>query len=238
MLLAPPRSPSPPVLSHLREDSPDPDAPYTRPAGHENHSSFAAFVLDPTVAYSYRTPLLSELQSTTDNLVQGEAALRRALGRLWKVLSEDRPGPSDQAKAETKREDDMETEDANGRVPAEDEGDDELNDRERRLARAPDLTLPVNKLFLSPLPVDGASEMPPSRFETPQMQLENMEKFFAVMKEVQDQSREYVERLDEIREGLGDVKRQRDIIWLKARKQALEELKAVDQEVANGHDEV
>ena len=42
------------------------------------------------------------------------------------------------------------------------------------------------------------------------MQMENMEKFFGVLRELQDDSREYLERLDEIREGLGNVRQQRN----------------------------
>ena len=131
----------------------------------------------------------------------------------------------------------MDVQDTNGRAVDEEENDG-LDDRERRLSRAPDLTLPMHRLFLTPLPNDGAGIMEPSHLGSPEMQLETMEKAFAVLREVQDDSREYVERLDEIRETLGDVKRQRDIIWLKSRKQALAELQAIEQVAVEEQNEI
>ncbi len=110
-----------------------------------------------------------------------------------------------------------------------DEGDEDMSERDRRVARAPDLSRPMHKLFLTPFPNGGTHMMEPSHFGSPQMQLENMEKAFATLRELQDDSREYSERLAEIRESLGDVKRQRDVIWMKTRELALEELKAIDE---------
>lgn len=153
------------------------------------------------------------------------------MGRLWKVLSEeDNPHVVPSPEDEIKDDDHMDLLDSSGRALDEEGNEnDELTDRERRLARAPDLTLPMHRLFLTPLPSDGPDMLEPSHLGSPEMQLETMEKAFAILREVQDDSREYVERLDEIREGLGDVKRQRDLIWLKSRKQALKELQAIEQ---------
>ncbi|KAI5124438.1 hypothetical protein M0805_008322 [Coniferiporia weirii] len=220
LLTEPPRSPSPPTLSHLRETSPPLGAPYARPA--DAHGSYAAFVLDPAMAHSYRTHLLSDLQQTAENLAQGEAALTRALGRLWKVLSEEEEMADDGSR-------DAEGTGAAKREEGEYE-DDDMSERGRRLARAPDVTPPSHKLFLTPFPNGGTNMLEPSHFGSPQMQLENMEKSFGTLWELQDDSREYVDRLGEIRESLGDVRRQRDVLWTKIREQALEELKTVEQQ--------
>ena len=191
-------------------------------------------MLDPAVAHSYRTHLLDDLQRTTDNLIQGEATLTRALGRLWKVLSEEELVRDDGVKKgeeEGTRLTNGVLENGMNGERREDmvEDEEEMSERERRLARAPDLSRPMHKLFLTPFPNGGTNMMEPSHFGSPQMQLENMEKSFATLRELQDDSREYVERLAEIRETLGDVKRQRDILWMKTREQALEELKEIDQ---------
>ncbi|KAH8120572.1 hypothetical protein DFH11DRAFT_1560811 [Phellopilus nigrolimitatus] len=213
-LMRPSRSPSPPTLRHLRETSPPLSAPYTRPAS--AHGSYSAFVLDPAMAHSYRTHLLGDLQQTTENLVQGEATVTRALGRLWKVLSEEEHGESGaNAEGVAKRE--------------EADEDDEMSERDRRIARAPDVAQPMHKLFLTPFPNGGTSMLEPSHFGSPQMQLENMEKSLASLRELQDDSREYVERLEEIRESLGDMRRQRDVLWMNVREHALQELESVDQ---------
>ena len=216
------RSASPPTLPHLRESPPPMTAPYAPPA--TEHTSYAAFVLDPAMTHSYRTHLLADLQHTTENLIQGEAMLNRAFGRLWKVLSEEenvrKSGPEEQAKRED----------------AENE-EEEMTERERRIARAPELAQPIHKLFLTPFPNGGTPILEPSHFGSPQMQLENMEKNLATLRELQDDSREYVERLEEIREGLGDVRRQRDFLWMKIRENALvelEDLNEKDTETTNG----
>lgn len=106
-----------------------------------------------------------------------------------------------------------------------DEEVDELTEREKRLLRAPDLDPPLHKLFLTP--INGDTITDPSLFATPQMQLETLEKSLVAIKEMQDDSREYVERLEEIREGLGDLRAQRDLVWRKIRENGLEELKGL-----------
>lgn len=225
-MLGPPRSPSPPVLSHLRSLSPPLDASYARASGvgggPGSHGSYAAFVLDPAMAHSFRTHLLADLQATAENLAQGEATLSRALGRLWKVLSEEEHA-ADIEEGLPKRED------------GEDE-DVEMDERARRLARAPDVAPTMHKLFLTPFP-NGASSFEQSQFGSPEMQLENLEKGFGTLRELQDDSREYVERLQEIREGLGDVRRQRDMLWMKVRNQALHELEEIEDVDADGLDD-
>jgi hypothetical protein len=158
--------------------------------------------------------LPQDLQRAAENLIEGEAALKQTLGRLWQVLSEDPDGLTREADAESyvaKREE-------------MDEGSSsDLTEREKRLLRAPDLTRPMHKLFLTS--VTSETLMEPSTLFDPQMQLDTLEKSIVVIKELQDDSREYVERLEEIREGLGELRTQRDLVWRKIRENALDELK-------------
>jgi DNA-binding Lrp family transcriptional regulator len=58
----------------------------------------------------------------------------------------------------------------------------------------------------------------------PENQLSRLEKSLAILRELQDDGREYVERLSEIREGLGDVRAQRNVIWNMVRERAVKEL--------------
>lgn len=206
------RSSSPPSLPHLRSPSPPLEAPY--PAPITQHLSFSSFVMDKAVTHSFRSSLLDELEQATNGLIEGEATMRKALGRLWQVISEDpdeRPGDTSLV---PKREDEDEDE----------EEEEEEDERERRLARAPDLTPSTHKLFLLSYPNGGPPVFEPSQFSSPEMQLESLEKSLAALRELQDDGREYVERLEEIREGLGDIKAQRDEIWTMVRERALKEM--------------
>lgn len=209
-LLPESRSPSPPTLSHLRPDTP-PTESYTPP--NTDHNCYASFLLDQSIAQSFRSRLLQDLQRSTENLIEGEAVLKQTLGRLWQVMKEDPDGPTREAESEAL-------------VAKREEGDEESEEqtlREKRMQRAPNLTPPVHKLFITPMNSETLVE--PSAFVDPQMQTETLEKALLLIKELQDDSREYVERLEEIREGLGDMRAQRDLVWRKIRENALEELK-------------
>ena len=59
------------------------------------------------------------------------------------------------------------------------------------------------------------------------MQRDTLEKSLATLRELQDDGREYVERLEEIREGLGEARTQRDGVWELVRKKAIQELRDV-----------
>lgn len=157
--------------------------------------------------------MLTELQQVTNNIIQGEATLRRALGRLWQVMSED---PDKRA--------------VNGVVPKQEDDDIAEGDAtEQRLARAPDLTPTTHKIFIA------ADSVPPPQgydYLTPEAQMETLEKSLAVLRDFQSDGREYVERLEEIREVIGDVKKQKEAIWDIIREKAIRELQ--DQIVPPG----
>ncbi|KAJ7919118.1 hypothetical protein B0H13DRAFT_1606455 [Mycena leptocephala] len=207
------RSLSPPALPHLsRSVSPPIQSPYPPPTS--QHLSYSSFVMDKAVTHTFRSNLLDELEHATNGLIEGEGTMRRALGRLWQVISEE----TDASTVPTvvpKQEDD-------------DEDADELDEVAKRVARAPDLTVAAHKLFLWSFANGGG---PPvyehSHFASPETQLEGLEKSLSTLRELQDDGREYTERLEEIREGLGDVRAQRNGIWGFVREKAVEELKEV-----------
>jgi len=167
--------------------------------------------MDKAVTHTFRSSLLDELEHATNELIEGEAIMKRALGKLWHVMGEDpdhRPG---EAPLVPKREEEeLDTEDQ--------------DDLSRRLARAPDLTLPIHKLFLLPYHTGGPPVFEPSHFAAPEMPLERLEKSLATLRELQDDGREYVERLQEIREGLGEVRAQRNGIWDMVRERVVMEM--------------
>ncbi|KAG7099498.1 hypothetical protein E1B28_001344 [Marasmius oreades] len=196
------RSLSPPTLSHLsRSPSPPLTAPYPQASPHLSYSSF---VLDKAITHTFRSKLLDELEHATNGLIEGEATMKRALGRLWQVMSED-PDQNNLDKIVPKRED----EEADGNT---------------QTSNVPDLTPPIQKLFFVSYPNNTSMYGEQSHFTSPQHQHENLERAMAVLRELQDDGREYVERLQEIREGLGDVRAHRDGIWDMVRARAIQEL--------------
>lgn len=204
------RSPSPPTLPHLsRSPSPPLTSPYPPPTS--VHLSYSSFVLDKSVTYTFRSKLLDELEHATNGLIEGEATLRHALGRLWQVMSEDPDHKEVETPVITKMED-------------EDEGREEQDDRSQRIIRAPDLTPTTHKIFIN---TDGDPTAHESHFSQPETQLESLQKSMLLLRELQDNGREYVERLQEIREGLGDVRAQRNTIWDTVRERAVKELQNV-----------
>lgn len=207
LMLAPPeRSPSPPCLPHLeRSPSPPLISPYPPPQA--AHLSYSSFVMDKSVTHTFRSRLLDELEQATNGLIEGEASLNRALGRLWQVISEDPDEKNEKTSVIPK---------------LEEEDDPELDDpKARRVARAPDLTHPSQKIFLTSHP-NGAPPYDPDPAQA--RDAETLERSLCALRELQDDGREYVERLQEIREGLGDVKAQRNIIWDVVRERAIKEL--------------
>jgi hypothetical protein len=167
--------------------------------------------MDKAVTHTFRSSLLDELEHATNGLIEGEASMRRALGRLWQAMSEDPEKQFGDVPIVPKRED-------------EDNAPEEQGDREGRLARVPDLTPVIHKLFLLSHPNGAPPVFEQSHFASPEMQLDSLEKSLAALRELQDDGREYVERLQEIREGLGDVRAQREGIWDLVRERAIAEL--------------
>lgn len=138
--------------------------------------------------------------------------MKQALGRLWQVMNEDPDKRPDDTSVVPKRED-------------EDEHPEEHDEQTRRLVRAPDLTPSTHKIFLLSYPAGVPPNHDPSHFAGPETQLNTLEKNLATLRELQDDGREYIERLQEIRETLGDVRAQRNIIWDLVRERTVKELR-------------
>ena len=171
------------------------------------HLTYTSLVLDKGVTQAFRSKLLDELEQTTNSIIESEGFLRRALGRLWQAISEDPDAPTGDTDVPLKREDEDSAED---------------DDRQRRLARAPNLMPITHKLFLTRFSTDTTTGFDLPSIET---QTDSMEKSFAVLREFQDDGREYAERLEEIRDGIGDVRGQRDAVWDIVRRKAIDELR-------------
>lgn len=174
--------------------------------------------MDKGVTHTYRSELLDELEESTNDLIEGETQLRRALGRLWQVINED----PDKGSADS------------ALVPKREEGGEgeESDDREERIARAPDLTPAVHKLFLSSYSERSTPGFDQSQFSQPRVAMDNLEKSMATLRELQDDGREYIERLEEIREGVGFARTQRDGVWTLVRERALKELQDTARDAA------
>jgi hypothetical protein len=197
------RSPSPPTLPHLADPPPPMTAPYPQPISPTQ--SYAAFVMDKSITRTFRSNLLDEQEKGTSNLIENQAKLRRALGRLFHVMNY---AANKQEQVVTKREED-------------DEDEEEMDDREKRVARAPDLTPPIHKLFLCS--VEGAG-FEPSHFSSNGSQHGNLDKAMVSLRELAEDDREYIERLQEIRERLGETRAHKEGIWEMARHRAIGEL--------------
>ncbi|KAJ8514936.1 hypothetical protein ONZ45_g7571 [Pleurotus djamor] len=190
------RSPSPPTLPHLRSPSPPIVPPYVAPT--VQHLSYTGFVLDKAVVHTFRSNLLDELEQSTNNLIENEGVMRRALGRLWQVIEEDsEPKPS-----------------PGSVVPKREDVDEHAEGQDDQAGRAPDLIPAAHKTFLGSFqPNNTPTPYQQSFFSSPESQLDSLEKSLAVLRDLQDDGREYVERLEEIREGLGDVRAERNVVW-------------------------
>ncbi|KAI6045058.1 hypothetical protein EDC04DRAFT_2638219 [Pisolithus marmoratus] len=210
------RSPSPLRLPHLRSPSPPLVAPYPLPM--TQHLSFTSFVMDRSVTHSFRSSLLDELEHATNRLIEGEAVMKRAMGRLWQVINDNTgKDPQEEEMVVPKRED------------ADSNVDEELD---RGFERAPDPVPNAHKLFLTSYPENDAPVLDPSQFASPEMQQDSLEKALATLRELQDDGREYVERLEEIRESLGDARSQRDVVWEMVREKAVKEIQDATFDVA------
>jgi hypothetical protein len=91
--------------------------------------------MDKSVTHTFRSSLLDELEQVTNGLVEGEATLKRALGRLWQVMSEAPDNKKEHTTLVPKLED-------------EEDDTDGPDDQARRVARAPDLTPSTHRIFL------------------------------------------------------------------------------------------
>lgn len=204
------RSPTPeiPTLPHLRSSTPPLTASYTHMPTISR--DFTSFVLDPSVQHAFTSTHFTSLQDTATELIAGEAAMRKAFGGLWRILQ-----------GELQRRDPADSQDEDG---GEEGDEDDMRVSLRRWRRDPTLPEipPLADLFVSPVPValGGASD----RYVSSQSQLETFEWCLGVMRELADHGKEYLSRLEEIRNGLGEAGAIRRSVWQACRKTALDEM--------------
>ena len=205
------RSPSPPILPHLRSPSPPLCAPYPMPEVEQNN--WTAFVMDSAVTHTFRSHALQDLEHTTNGMIEGETAFKRAMGRLWRVLGEDPDRAKDAEDIVPKRE--VEEEGAPG-------------EQARRIAPIPDMTPTIHKIFLTPHANGSTAET--AHLPHPEAQLESLERSLSFIRDFQDDRREYAELMEEIREALGNIRAQRDAVWTVVRTNAIRELRTMAAE--------
>ncbi|KAF8610819.1 hypothetical protein BDV93DRAFT_517914 [Ceratobasidium sp. AG-I] len=219
-LLPPPESTSPPTprLAHRRSPTPPSAAPYAPPIS--IHSSYTSFVLDPSVQHSFHSTTINELERTATELVEGESALRRALGSLFRAMDveadEDR-----QRFAQPNKGSAANGVGQNGLPKPEPNGD--VEDAEVS-ARA--LMLPIHRRFITPHPVPLPPIYESNMLISQETQIETFEKSLAFLRELMDDGIEFTERLEEIREGLGTERAIRKGVWKGVRLRALHEMEA------------
>lgn len=195
-----------------------------------------SFILDPSVQHAFTSPHFTTLQDTATELISGEAAMRKAFGGLWRVLQ----GDLQRRDRDTESSESQEAE-----RWEEEEGEEDVRDLLRRSRPAdtsqPEIP-PLSHLFVTSMPVSlgGAPSLqPPSssntlisdaveRLISPQSQLETFEWCIGVMRELADHGKEYLARLEEIRNGLGEAGAVRREVWGACRRGALEELERDD----------
>ncbi|KAH8835424.1 hypothetical protein DL96DRAFT_1702408 [Flagelloscypha sp. PMI_526] len=212
------RSPSPPTLPHLnRPRTPPMVMPFPEPE--RQHYTYTSFVMDKAVTHTFRSNLLYELEESTNRLIEGEAEMKRTLGRLWQVINESARvsiDPNDDNEPIEPKEEEGEEQGGTAQEKIQKE---RRRERAKRLARAPDVTPAARKVFLF-----GEEDMPGQTTHFHIHDHDNLEKFISTLHELADDGREYVERLEEIRNGLGDVRWQRDCMWEDVRLRAIGEL--------------
>lgn len=206
-----------PVLPHLRPTSPPHVAPYVPAA--TQHGNFMAYVLDETVQHAFRSRLLPDLQRATCNLIEGESDLKRALGRFMSVLAD--PPKHLAAFPMTNGNHHHHHHEENGQQDAMVVSKTEDADEDLTALRDEEMFPQINTMFVTNNDVNILGHTLTARDQS-----EHLLKALGALRDMQDDGREYVERLAELREGLGEICYQRQSIWNLVRERALKEMGA------------
>jgi len=200
------RSRSPPFesLPHLRSQTPPLTASHVLSLS--VHRDFMTFVLDPAIQHTFTSDNFDELGSTATELVAGEAGLRKAFGRLWRVLEGDI----------------YRHEIVQGQIDEDGSHSPELEDEDGGDSRRPTYHPPLHRLFVTPSDIPLGPE--PRTLLSPSSQLESLEWAIGVLRELADDGKEYTSRLEEIRDGLGHARSVRGVVWRECRTEALDEM--------------
>ena len=229
-----------PILPHLRSPSPPMTTPFIPIP--QRHTSHTASILDPNIGASFRSNLLHSLERSASELIQSEIALTRALGRFWTAITETATRMAKERRHALLEQQKQQGEEQfqRQRVPMEVEGEEnaegpkepsafppipdhnlvELDDATTRNVILRMFTLPTN-MRLDYVAPGGAPEI---ISVGPGPQAELVTRSMLAIRELQEDSKECMERLEEIREMLGKVKGLRDAVWAIMRSQAIAEM--------------
>lgn len=226
-------------------------APYT-PAP-TNFTTYTQSIFDPNIGASFRSNLLGSLERSASELITSEIALTRALGRFWTALTEtanrlakDRRHAilQEYQKQLAENRTHMEVEPAEPVEPVDDtplvNGTKEPSPASSTPAFPPlpdhlmaeldqfttrnvimrifTLSKEMRLNYTSPA---GATEV---ISVMPQHQVDLVTRSMTAVRELQEDSKECMERLEEIREMLGRVKGLRDAVWAVMRSRAILEM--------------
>ena len=184
-----------------------------------HQSSFTASIFDPNISGSFRSPLVGSLEKSASELIQSEIALSRALGRFWAVLTD----YDARTQKEERTNDGVTNATVNGGNPSTMPAD-------PHNLGATSMRLNLARVFTqkSTMQLDFTPPgHPPQSVTIAQPhQLDLMTKSVALIRELQEDSRECQERLEEIMDTLGKVKNLRDQVWSVMRARAIEEMEA------------
>ncbi|KAG9011104.1 hypothetical protein FRB94_009247 [Tulasnella sp. JGI-2019a] len=248
------RSPPLPVLPHLRSPSPPLTAPYTLPP--KAHTSYTSFILDHSVQHAYRNTTVQSLENTMTEFIEGEGALRMALGAFWRAMgstsdlgttrksevSSANGGPSEGDSSEKSLKHSVEPtldDDLGG-------GDDDasMNGSSGAPTKTNEELLvaslsPLRQMFVSTSPVEVGPENAPHATLHTASQHESLEWGIGILRDLADDAREYMARLEEVREECGKARAVRKEVWRIVREKALGEMEEEEraQEGDEGEDE-
>ncbi|PVF98841.1 hypothetical protein CPB86DRAFT_732209 [Serendipita vermifera] len=234
-----------PILPHLRSPSPPMIAPY--PPAPSNHTSYTASIFDPNIGASFRSNLLSSLERSASELIQSEIALTRALGRFWTALTESANKMAKEQRHEILKDYRKKAADHRGRMDIDNpdglaivNGTDEstVNSAVAAFPPIPDQYLAeldscttrnvIMRMFTLPsnMRLDYTTQAGTQEVISviPQHQVELVTRSMHAIRELQEDSKECMERLEEIREMLGKVKGLRDAVWAIMRSRAIAEM--------------
>ncbi|KAG8978135.1 hypothetical protein FRC05_011251 [Tulasnella sp. 425] len=239
-------SPPLPTLPHLRAPTPPLVAPYAIPP--KTHKSYTSMVVDPSVQHAYMNKTVASLGRTATEFIEGEGALRIALGALWQATAIDNkysPSSNDDTAAEGSPRQSMEVESVKHGSGARDEPDAPLDNPDVQMssgehgqqqpAKTQEELLvaslsPLRQLFISTTPVTVPVDGAPNATLASASQLESFEWAINVLRDLTDDTREYMDRLEEVRELTGKAGAVRKDVWRVIKEKALEELEAVDND--------
>lgn len=227
----PPSSPPLPTLPHLRSPTPPLTAPYAVPP--KEYTSYTSFLVDPSVQHTYTNNVVASLERTATEFIEGEGALRTALGALWQACAKDyplrvkadSPEPSPNSNAEPKETKGV----IHHSTGAEPEA--RMHSPASSATVNAENTLMASLCGLRRLFVSAEDFMvTPDVQMGPASQAQNFEWAVDILRELYDDTREYMDRLDELRELSGAAEASKKEVWKLIKERALEEMEGQDSQ--------